>query len=182
LLAAQVSTIRAFQDVPLAHWLSDRAAARWAQVNVGVFGDVAEREAFLVERLRQLRHTAPMTPVFVHDDYWIGNTLRTGDHVVGVVDWGEAGRGSAARDATYCAVDMRLCYGVDVGDRFLAMFREQVDLPDEEVVAWDARAVLMARFYRSWLVGWNGLGVPVTCEAASERRAELLDRVRSRLR
>lgn len=178
-LAAMLLRIQA---VDLQAWMPDRASYRWAQLDDEAEQELSGADVRLLQSLRNVRGRVPLTRVFVHDDFWIGNTLRAGDVVVGVVDWAPAGAGSAARDATYCAVDMSLCYGLDIGDSFLAGFRTEVDVPDEEVAAWTARAVLMSRHFAEWMSGWNGLGIPVTVEDASARRQELLERTLSRLR
>jgi aminoglycoside phosphotransferase (APT) family kinase protein len=180
-LTSLVDTLVAVQGQPILDWMPDRAAYRWAQVEADPEPDYSRDDSRLQAALRRRRQHTPLTQVFAHDDFWIGNTLRDGDRVVGIVDWGMAGVTSIARDATYCAVDMSICYGLDVGDRLVEKFRDRVPVADEEILVWDARAVLMSRHYRDWLTGWNGLGVPVTETEAGRRRAELLDRALTRL-
>jgi hypothetical protein len=107
--------------------------------------------------------------------------LREGERVVGIVDWGHAGVVSAARDATYCAVDTSLCYGLAAGDRLVELFEARTTVDPEEMLVWAARSVLSSRFFAEWLAGWYGLGVPVTREQAARRRTELLDRTLARL-
>ena len=176
-----VTTITYMQAVALEPWMHDRAAVRWAELPEIAVGDLDPGDRALLGSLRDRGPDAPFTPVFGHDDFWVGNTLRDGNRVVGIVDWGHAGVLSAARDATYCAVDTGLCYGLEVGDRLLDLFSEQVNVDSEELLVWSARSVLSARFFPEWLSGWNGLGAPVTYDQAARRRTELLDRTLARL-
>jgi aminoglycoside phosphotransferase len=181
-LRSLAETVVAIQAVRAPDWLPDRVDADWAEL-----GDVDDDDDKLTDLDRRLLaslrryEVAHHGRVLGHNDLWVGNTLRDGDHVVGVVDWGDAGLISAARDVTYCAVDMSVCYGVAYGDRLVDAFRRQVDVGDEEVDLWTARAVVQSRWFVEWLKGWNGLGVPVQRDPAARRRAELLDRVLTRL-
>jgi aminoglycoside phosphotransferase len=178
-LRSLVATNVAIQRVGQVAWLPDRLTEHWAKLSE--FDD--ERAVGLDGRLLEIlwRREPGTIRVMGHDDYWIGNTLRDGDQVVGIVDWGGAGLVSPARDLTYCAVDMSLCYGVEYGDRLVNLFRGEVDVDDEEVDLWTARAVISSRWFPEWLAGWNGLGAPVTHDQAARRRAELLDRMLTRL-
>jgi aminoglycoside phosphotransferase (APT) family kinase protein len=174
-----VATNLAIQRVAVAAWVPDRLTQQWAQLAEFDDDKMTEADQRLVQAVS--RDAPGGRRVLGHDDYWIGNTLRTGDRVVGVVDWGGAGLVSPARDLTYCAVDMSLCYGVEYGDRLVSLFRGEVDVDDVDVDLWTARAVISARWFSEWLQGWNGLGVPVQHDAAALRRAELLDRMLTRL-
>jgi aminoglycoside phosphotransferase (APT) family kinase protein len=176
-----VRTIVSMQALAVEPWMHDRAGLRWADLPEIATQELEAADRALLEALRTRGPTAPFTPVFGHDDFWVGNTLREGHHVVGIVDWGHAGVVSAARDATYCAVDAGLCYGLDVGDRLLELFTAEASVDPEEMLVWSARSVLSARFFEEWLAGWNGLGVPVTREQAARRRTELLERTLARL-
>ena len=180
-LCELATTITRMQAVALEPWMHDRAAVRWADLPEIAVGDLEPADRALLAALRDRGPDAPFRPVFGHDDFWVGNTLRAGVRVVGIVDWGHAGVVSAARDATYCAVDTSLCFGLEVGDRLLDLFCDQVTLDPEELLVWSARSVLSARFFPEWLSGWNGLGAPVTHEQAARRRTELLDRTLARL-
>jgi aminoglycoside phosphotransferase len=178
-LRSLVATNLAIQQVADAAWLPDRLSEGWAELADFDDDKLTEADRRLLQALS--RREPGEIRVLGHDDYWIGNTLRAGDRVVGVVDWGSAGMVSPARDLTYCAVDMSLCYGVEYGDQLVNLFRREVDVADEEVDLWTARAVISARWFSEWLQGWNGLGVPVRLDAAARRRAELLDRMLTRL-
>lgn len=176
-----VETIARMQAVTTEAWMHDRATVRWADLPEIAGEELGAGDRLLTELLRDRGPAAPLTPVFGHDDFWVGNTLRHGSEIVGIVDWGHAGVVSAARDATYCAVDTSLCYGVEVGDRLLGHFAERFAVDPEEMLVWSARSVLSSRFFPEWLAGWNGLGMPVRREQAARRRTELLDRTLTRL-
>jgi aminoglycoside phosphotransferase len=178
-LRSLVETTAAIQSVAADASLPDQLHEHWAKLSQ--FDD--DRATGVDGRLLEIlwQREPGHRRVFGHNDYWIGNTLRDGDRVVGVVDWGDAGRVSPARDITYCAVDMSLCYGVEYGDQLVQLFRDAIDVDDTEVDLWTGRAVIASRWFPEWLRGWNGLGVPVRHEEAARRRAELLDRMLTRL-
>jgi aminoglycoside phosphotransferase len=180
-LSEIVAAIVALQSVPVAAWMADRVRVRWEALDAPDTGELSPADTQLLNSLRARRDATPLTRVFGHDDLWVGNTLRDGHRVVGIVDWGHAGVVSAARDVTYCAVDTSLCYGLDVGDRLVDVFSRQVFVDPEEMLVWSARCVFGSRYFPEWLPGWNGLGVPVRHEQAERRRTELLDRTLARL-
>jgi aminoglycoside phosphotransferase (APT) family kinase protein len=180
-LRGLVSTIERMHQVQAEPWMHDRAAVGWSNLADIAVDELSAGDRALFDVLRDRGPEAPLTPVFGHDDLWVGNTLRDGNNVVGVVDWGHAGIVSAARDATYCAVDASICYGLDVGDRLVDLFTAGCALQPEELLVWTARSVLSSRYFSEWLSGWNGLGVPVSHEQAERRRTELLDRTLARL-
>jgi aminoglycoside phosphotransferase (APT) family kinase protein len=175
------ATIVRLQQIPLHDWMHDRARVRWADLDEISSQELSSGDRLLVDRLRECAPSAPFTPVFGHDDFWAGNTLRDGSRVVGIVDWGHAGVVSAARDLTYLAVDTSICYGLDVGDTLIDVSAPDLGAGPDEMLVWSARSVLSARFFSEWLTGWNGLGAPVTHEQAARRRTELLDRTLARL-
>src|SRR3954452_25523257 len=180
-LSGLVQTIVGMQQIEPEPWMHDRAAVRWKELEQIPADELGAADLVLLRRLRDLAASAPLTRVFGHDDFWPGNTLRDGVRVVGVVDWGDAGLVSVARDAVYCAVDMSICYGLGVGDRLLELFAEHGTVHPEEILAWTARSVVGSRFFPEWLPTWNGLGAPVRPEQAARRRADLLDRNLARL-
>jgi aminoglycoside phosphotransferase len=176
-----VRAIIALQELPLAPWMADRVRVRWDDLDGVDIRELTAADTLLLNALRARRDATPLTRVFGHDDLWVGNTLRDGHRVVGIVDWGDAGVVSAARDVSYCAVDTSLCYGLEVGDRLVDLFSRQVFVDPEEMLVWSARCVFGSRYFAEWLSGWNGLGVPVRHEQAERRRTELLDRTLARL-
>ena len=180
-LESLVTTIVCMQSLQVRTWMHDRISVRWADLDEMTGDGLSDGDRLLLGVLRERGRAAPCTPVFGHDDYWVGNSLRDGDRVVGLVDWGHAGVVSAARDATYCAVDTSICYGLDVGDRLMQRFAQQRQVDPEELLVWSARSVLASRYFPEWLAAWNGLGAPVSHAEAAGRRTELLERTLARL-
>ena len=180
-LSAIADAVVAMQALPVAPWMHDRVQVRWGKLDGPFFADLTGADDRLRHAVIARRDEVPLTPVFGHDDFWVGNSLRDGDRVVGIVDWGHAGVVSAARDVTYCAVDASLCYGLDVGDRLVELFRRRVEVDPAELLLWTGHSVLASRYFPEWITGWNGLGVPVRLEQAAQRRAELLERAVAQL-
>jgi aminoglycoside phosphotransferase len=180
-IASLVDTVVAVQAVPVTPWMHDRVEARWRKLDELAAEDLDADDRRLLGAVLARRRSVETTPVFGHDDFWVGNTLREGDDVVGIVDWGHAGVVSVVRDVTYCAVDASLCYGLDVGDRMVELFLDQVAVDPAEVLLWTGHSVLASRYFDEWIAGWNGLGVPVRRDQAAARRAELVDRALTQL-
>jgi len=78
-LLALVGAIVRLQELTSPSWFRDRASARWRDLAPGIVTDWTDPELTLVDALRARGDTIPFTKVFVHDDFWPGNTLRDGD-------------------------------------------------------------------------------------------------------
>lgn len=118
----------------------------------------------------ELRRTAPPYPlmaeaeraiehrpvrgqeVFVHGDLWQGNTLWTGDHLVGLIDWDCAGAGPAGVDIGSLRCDAALCFGLDTVDHVLRGWEEAAGRPAEDVAYWDVVAALSTPPQLDWFV------------------------------
>ena len=77
--------------------------------------------AALEESYGRVRHEAP---VYVHHDFWPGNTLWIDQMLVAVVDW-EGGRiADPGLDVGYCALDIRFLGLDEAADHFVNVYRE----------------------------------------------------------
>ena len=64
-----------------------------------------ERAARVLARI-QAATRRPDGRVLVHGDYWLGNVVVDGDHIVGVIDWGRARLGDEATDREFLAASL----------------------------------------------------------------------------
>lgn len=123
--AATGAAIRRLHDAPLPPWPGkslDGIAARldgeceWLVASGTLPAD-------LVARNREVAEAAlsPWTPVFAHGDLQLSHVFVDGDEVTGVIDWTEAGPGSALLDLAVLTLgqedrldDVLAGYGADV--------------------------------------------------------------------
>ncbi|WP_256793537.1 aminoglycoside phosphotransferase family protein [Terrabacter sp. Ter38] len=100
--AAAGATLRVLHDAPLPAWsgktLDEKAASLEAECTWLLANDVLPAD--LVLRNRECAEAAlrPWTPVFMHGDLQVAHVFVDGDEVTGILDWSEAGRGSAMYD------------------------------------------------------------------------------------
>lgn len=100
--------------------------------------DSLQREA--EERLAELRPAG--ANVFVHGDFWQGNTLWTADTLLAVIDWDCAGTGPPGVDLGSLRCDAALCYGPAGPDHVLAGWEHEAGRQAPDVAYWDAVAAL----------------------------------------
>ena len=60
----------------------------------------------------------PEAPVYVHHDFWPGNTLWTEQKLAAVIDWEGGAIADPALDVAYCALDMQLLGLNEAAERF----------------------------------------------------------------
>lgn len=94
----------------------------------------------------------PGEEVFVHGDLWQGNTVWTGDQLVGLIDWDCAGAGPAGVDIGSLRCDAALCFGVDAVDDILYGWEEAAGRPAQDVAYWDVVAALSTPPDMGWFV------------------------------
>ncbi|WP_433170836.1 phosphotransferase family protein [Actinoallomurus sp. CA-150999] len=70
---------------------------------------------------------APETATgFIHRDFHPGQTLWTGDRLTGIVDWTTGCRGPYGVDLARMRINLAIEYGVEVAERFLAVYQATV--------------------------------------------------------
>src|SRR2546426_6563814 len=78
-------------------------------------------EALWRDTAAALRSAAPRVrsngAVLTHHDFWFGNTLWTGEHLTGIVDWDEARIDDPAFDVAYARADVHFVLGRDAAAR-----------------------------------------------------------------
>lgn len=145
--AAAGAVLRVLHDAPLPPWsgagLDEKAASLDAECTWLLTNDVLPAD--LVTRNRELAEAAlrPWTPVFMHGDLQVAHVFVQGDEVTGILDWSEAGRGSAMYDLS----SLTLGHPEHVADVVAGYGADAVD-PDVVRAWWSLRSLTAIR----WLV------------------------------
>lgn len=90
--------------------------------------------------------------VFVHGDFWHGNTLWEGDELTGVVDWDSAGIGQPGIDLGSMRCDAAVISGLDAADEVLVGYEAAVGHRADDVPYWDVVAALSTPPTMEWFV------------------------------
>jgi aminoglycoside phosphotransferase (APT) family kinase protein len=142
---------------------------------------IARGEHPLRGRLRSTRRQAmaslqPETAVYLHHDYWPGNTLWRGERLVAVVDWEGGVMGDPTIDVACCAFDISMLGLDDAAAHFVAVYRELSgrslpNLPYWTLVASGRPPPDIAM----WLPGWEAMGVTISADEARTRHNMLIE-------
>ncbi len=81
-------------------------------------------------------------PVFVHGDFWYGNTMWDDDRLTGIIDWECAGIGHPGIDLGMQRCDAALVVGLSGADAVLAGYESAIGRPAADVAYWDVAAAL----------------------------------------
>ena len=100
--------------------------------------------ALLVEAEDVLERTPlpAQGPVFVHGDFWHGNTMWDGDRLTGIIDWECAGIGHPGIDLGMQRCDAALVVGMSGADDVLAGYESAIGHAAADVAYWDLAAAL----------------------------------------
>jgi len=77
------------------------------------------------DALELLQGPAPKIRTFIHGDFQHFNVLWAREHLVGVVDWTEAGRGDPDRDVGHCRLNLAVLYSAQMAERFLLAYESE---------------------------------------------------------
>ena len=119
--------------------------------------------------------------VFVHGDFWYGNTVWLDGRIVGLVDWFSAGIGDPGMEVAYARVDAALVLGLDaaveIGERYAHV---RPSLSDQTF--WDALAALPGlTMLRDWVRAYAEVGFVIDEAEARSRLERFVERALSTL-
>jgi aminoglycoside phosphotransferase (APT) family kinase protein len=80
--------------------------------------------------------------VFVHGDFWQGNTMWNGDRCVGLIDWEAAGAGHYGVDLGCLRWDAAILFGSWASDEISVGWTEASDCEAASVAYWDVVSAL----------------------------------------
>jgi aminoglycoside phosphotransferase (APT) family kinase protein len=131
-------TLAPSADLPLRRRSLEFVDFAKLRVKLGV-SDLMRSAEELIARLPE----PACTPVFVHGDFWQGNTMwQDSGELAAIIDWDCAGAGNPGVDIGSMRCDAALLYGGDAPDIALAGWEEQARRPADGVAYWDVVAAL----------------------------------------
>lgn len=97
-----------------------------------------------------------LSPTFVHDDYWPGNTVWFRGRLTGVIDWTHGELGDPRIDVAQCRVDLSLINDFDVADTFVAAYQSLSPGSLPQLWFFDLLRGLHALLsYQFWFTGYQ---------------------------
>ncbi len=114
-------------------------------------------------------------PVYVHHDFWSGNTLWIDDSLVAVLDWEGGTIADPAIDVAYCALDIRLLGLEEAADHFVEVYRELSGRDLSNLRYWELLALSRPMpDIAMWVPSWQAMGVEISADEARRRHAALI--------
>jgi len=116
--------------------------------------------------------------MFVHADYWPGNTLWRDGHLVAVIDWEDAGFGDPMVDVADCTNDLRFIEMDDLADRFVDKYAAESSNDMKSLPLWN----IIAQTHpfpdiAKWLPSFHAMGWPdITVDELRARHMNQIER------
>jgi aminoglycoside phosphotransferase (APT) family kinase protein len=156
----------------------------WAVPAKRVVPQWAQRPGLWAEAFGLLEQPPPTyAGVFLHRDFHVGNVLRDGGELTGVVDWVETSWGPRGLDVAHCTTYLAMLHGSEVAARFAEVhggLAGRADDADEQRY-WDVMDVVGYLPDPVKVVQpWRDLGRRVTDECARDRLERHLEHVLGR--
>ncbi len=122
-----------------------------------------------------LAYLTPEAPVYVHRDFWPGNTLWLDEKLAAVIDWEGGAIADPALDVAYCALDMRLLGLTEAADVFVEVYRRHSGRTLENLRYWELLALCRPMpDIAIWVPGWHAMGVEIIVDEARRRHTALI--------
>jgi thiamine kinase-like enzyme len=126
-------------------------------------------------RVEILTTLEPEAPVYVHHDFWPGNTLWVEETLAAIVDWEGGSISDPALDVAYCALDMRLLGLNEAAEHFVEVYRERSGRALQNLRYWELLALCRPMpDIAMWVPGWQAMGYEITAEEARLRHTALI--------
>ena len=126
-------------------------------------------------RAEALTSLEPERPVYVHHDFWPGNTLWVEEKLAAVVDWEGGAIADPALDVAYCALDMRLLGLKQAADSFVQVYRDRSGRALPNLPYWELLALCRPMpDIEMWVPGWQAMGYEISTDEARLRHTALI--------
>ena len=114
-------------------------------------------------------------PVYVHHDFWSGNTLWIDDALVAVLDWEGGIIGDPAIDVAYCALDIRLLGLEEAAGHFVEVYRKLSGRDLSNLRYWELMALSRPMpDIAMWVPSWQAMGIDISDDEARRRHTTLI--------
>lgn len=126
-------------------------------------------------RVDTLANLRPEDQVYVHRDFWPGNTLWTEQKLAAVIDWEGGAIADPALDVAYCAFDMQLLGLNEAAESFVEIYREHSGRALVNLRYWELLALSRPMpDIEMWVPAWQAMGVEISAGEARQRHAALI--------
>jgi aminoglycoside phosphotransferase (APT) family kinase protein len=113
--------------------------------------------------------------VFLHSDFWPGNTLWLEERLVATIDWEHPAIGDPMLDVAYTEYDLRYLYDDAIAQRFVSSYLASSDRSTDHLRHWELQALARpVGDLESWVRAWQGFGLAITFETARHRHLDLV--------
>jgi len=137
----------------------------WDTVTARINWDVTEpdhpqKDLEIRALLKQVQpRIKPGPSVFLHGDFWPGNSIWREGEIVCVIDWEEPHIGDALYDISITRSELLFAFGAEAMDAFTTKYQELSGIDFENLAFWDLCAALrpMGNF-AAWAGSWSELG------------------------
>ncbi len=128
------------------------------------------------KRIEAIASLVPADRVYVHHDFWPGNTLWIDERLVAVIDWEGGWIGDPALDVAYCALDIRLLGMDSTADHFIKEYRRISGRTLPNLRYWELVALCRPTpDVAEWVPGWHAVGIEISPEEVRRRHTELIE-------
>jgi aminoglycoside phosphotransferase (APT) family kinase protein len=118
----------------------------------------------------------PEDPVYVHHDFWPGNTMWVDQRLVAVIDWEGGCLGDPALDVAYCVFDIRMLGLERAASHLIDTYRHLSRRPLPNLDYWYLQALACPLpDIAIWVPGWQSLGFEISEDEARARHNSLID-------
>ncbi len=126
-------------------------------------------------RVEAVDSLKPVDPVYVHHDFWSGNTLWIDESLVAVLDWEGGTIADPAIDVAYCALDIRLLGLDEAADHFVEVYRELSGRDLSNLRYWELLALSRPMpDIAIWVPSWQAMGYEISVDEARLRHTALI--------
>jgi aminoglycoside phosphotransferase (APT) family kinase protein len=132
-------------------------------------------------RAKAISTLVPDETVYVHHDFWPGNTLWVDQRLVAVVDWEGGSIADPALDVAYCAQDIQLLGMNSVADHFVQEYRRISGRPLANLTYWELVALCRPMpDIAVWVPAWHAVGIEISADEVRGRHWDLIERALGR--
>ena len=141
-------------------------------------------EGRIHDALQRTGNIAPVSPAFLHGDFWHGNFLWKNGQLQAVIDWEDAHIGNPLLDFAVCRLDWCLIFGREAMEAFTRYYQAETQINVRDLLYWDLMGALRAApMVEEWSLMYPHFGRPdITRQIMRERHTLFVERIFQHLR